>query len=911
MISKLAQYLFAVGLAAAGGWALLAYAPLAEAWLTRQGYEVGQPVFLWVLALIPVLVIVRAHTLSDLPLLQQVLSVLLRTAIVLLVTASLLDVQKVDEEPAKTAVVYVVDVSDSVPDAALEKARERIQASIAARGSHLVRLVVFGREPREVPLPFSAGQPLAPIPRLDGEGGQGTNVQGALRLAFGLFPEDRLKRVVLVTDGLETDGTLAAEVGTAARFGVPLHYLDFTDVPRPTELMVTGVSVPDTLKQNIPFEVSATLKATQPVQARCELAVDGVVHHVIERSFDSGDTKLIFEPTRVPKGGEMKVSVACTPDRATEDRFASNNRYELPIKVPERPKILYVEGDVRERKRLVAALQEDFDVELRGPEGVPRSAKDAAGFDLVFISDVPREGAMGTELMSTSQMKVLEHYARAGGGVIVAGGENSFGPGGYTGTHLEREVLPVKLDVQKKEDMPALALMLVIDRSGSMAGEKIELAKEAARATLEVLQPSDKLGIVAFDSNPVLLVKLQRAANRLKITDSIRKLTTGGGTEIFPGLDVGYRDLRDTRARVKHIILLTDGQSPKRGILELVAQGVQDKITISTVAVGAGADRQLLSQMAEEGRGNAYRTQSAKNIPKIFLKETTEVSRRAMIEDPFRPQMVKRFKTLQMFSGVGMEHAPVLTGYTSTQAKPRAEVLLTTHLGEPLLARWTLGMGKVVVWTSDVKNRWAANWLSWPGYAKFWRQAIRDTLRVEKEDPRFEMVADIDRGVLTVGVDAVDQDDGFIDGLSSQVSVTDPGGGEHQVELVQVAAGRYEGKLPLAQYGAYTIHGTHTPKANPEALFQSHGMVTWPFPTEHLVGAPDLGPVRELAAATGGQLAPADATLFDTEGKTTEKRLPQWPLPLYLALGLLLLDVLLRRVRFYGRTRLSWDEVRG
>lgn len=968
MISKLLQYAFALALAGVGYWAVGEFGPEVVEWAKSHEYVIEAPQFLWVLGLIPLLIIIRAHTLSDLPKVQQGLSIIVRSALIIAIVGALIDVQKIEKEPKTTSTVYVVDVSESVPDKVLERTREEMQKAWDKKAANEIRLVVFAGEAKEIPLPV--GQPKLPkIPRLprpkadtpkaetaakkvdekkteegdkkaedgdkkpedgdkkadeepqapaaaasaarfDADPNKATDIQKGLRLAFSLFPDDALKRLVLVTDGLETQGTVQSELATAKRFDVPVHYLDFTNIPRPGEMMVMGVEVPDNIKARIPFKVKSSVKATQTMEAKCELRLDGLVEEVQEVVLKTGDNPIEFE-TKVKEGGDKKVAVSCKADRKELDRFASNNIFEVPIKVPDRPKLLYIEGEKRYRRNLLAALNRDFKVELRGARGVPSSMSDAKQYDLIFISDVPRQGRMRYANMTTKQMKVLHKYSRSGGGLIFAGGENSFGPGGYTGTYLERKVLPVRLDVQKKEDIVGLALMLVIDRSGSMSGPKIELAKEAARATMEVLQPSDKLGVIAFDSQPIPIVRLQRASNRLKITDSLRRLRSGGGTDIFPALDQAYQQLSAVQAKRKHIILLTDGQSNRSGILELVQQSLEDKITISSVAVGRGSDSSLLMKIAELGGGRYYFTDRPDNIPKLFLKETSEVMRRALVEDRFRPRTAKRFRRLQMFKGIDVRKVPPLLGYVSTRAKRRAEVLMTSHLREPILARWRLGMGKVVVWTSDVKNRWAHYWLKWGGYAKFWRQIIRDTMRVEKEDPKFEMVADIADGVLSVGVDAVDDEDKFIDGLDSDVTVIDPTGKERPLELVQTAAGRYEGKLEVDHFGPYTIKGTHTPKAAPDKRHVSYAALAWPFPSEHLVGDPDLTPVEELAAATGGVKAPKIEALFDPGDAKKEKRVRMWAFPLYFALGLLLLDLLLRRIRFYGRTSIRWDEVRG
>jgi Mg-chelatase subunit ChlD len=942
------HYLLALILSISGTLVFQAFGPGWLAALAASGHLVARPEFAATLYLIPLLLILRAHTLSDLPRLQEGLSFLLKSTFIALLALSIVDISRVETDPKRAGLVYVVDVSESMPDAALERARREVErawhASLeqpeATRPE--LRVVAFAGAAEEVLLPAvegsakptlppfarlgpradapppgspkpatsadsnvpnSAGAPLAPPQRSD-PSVPGTDLQGALRLALTLLPEGLPPRIVVISDGLETDGEVALEEATLTRFGVPVSWIDIGAVPRPSELVVVGLELPDALTAKIPFVATGRIEATAAHRIRCEWLLDGKVAETSEVDAPAGPSKVTAELT-IPEGGDKKVALACKTLDPAADRFATNNRFELPVHVPERPKVLYVEGESRYQRNLAAALQQDFDVELRGPRGVPASLTEAETYDLIFVSDVPKIGDMGVEYLSNSQMRVLEQYARRGGGLIFAGGERSFGPGGWGQTILEREVLPVRLDAQRKQEMPGLALMLVIDRSGSMSGPKLELAKQGAIATLNALQPDDLLGICAFDSRPGELVTLQRAANRFKITDAISRLRPGGGTNIFAALDFAYNELTKADAKVKHIIVLTDGQSNRAGVLELAAQASLDRITISTVAVGVGSDQDLLQRLAESAGGNYYFTNSPESIPKLLLQETSEVTRKSFVEDMFRPRLDPRFRNLQMFRGLDMDAVPNLVGYVSTRPKPRAEVLMTSHLNEPILARWRLGLGKVVVWTSDVKNRWAHYWLAWPGYAKFWRQLVRDTLRTETEDPSYAMVTDIEGKTLTIGVDAIDDEDRFIDGVQSEVRVTDPAGVEHPVTLRQVAAGRYEGQLALGTYGPYTIRGTHR-VAGSDATYRSFSTLAWPYPDEHRGAAPDVSIFERMARTTGGSRDPEPAALFDVAGAHTERRVPRWPEPLPYALGALLLDVLLRRVRLYGATEVRW-----
>lgn len=885
-------------LAGGGLWAWRAPWLLAE--LGRAGVQIESPHYVLLLILIPLMMVITSVSLTEHGRLQRAVAGLLRAGLVMAITWALLGPSELEEEPMLTATVFVIDVSDSISDGALLGAREHVDRAWRGRGRHDVRVVTYGEHAREVPPPEPGAGTWLPFDRPPNDGGQVSDTEGALALALSLLPGDRLGRVVLVTDGRDTRGDSLAMSRNAARFGVRIHHLTLAQEEEPSELLVVDVAVPDGATMRVPFEVTAELHATQPMSATCELSVDGILEEDQRAELQRGQGSVTFTVT-IAQGGDHQVSVSCEGQEKSDDRFLSNNRVTRAIHLPGRPRILYVEGESRYTRNLLRALEKDFDVELRSGRGLPRTDADARAFDAILISDVARLGSMGVEQMTSSQMRVLERYARSGGGLIFTGGENALGPGGYGGTHLERAVLPVALDVDKEDEIPSLAMVLVLDRSGSMNGEKLTLAKEAARATLEVLQPSDKLGIVAFDSAPRIIARVQRASNRMRISDALSRLSPGGGTAIFPALDSAVELLRNTEAKIKHIILLTDGQSNRAGILDLVALAGRDTITISTVGVGNGTDQKLLMEIAEEGAGRYYFTDRADNIPRLFLKEASEVSRRSLVEERFRGLISRRHRGAQVFRGIDWRRAPSLLGYVSTRAKRRAEVLMRTPRGEPLLARWRLGLGQVWVWTSDLKNKWAHHWLRWPGYAQLWRQLIRDALRVERTDPVLDMKTQIDQGVLEVAVDAVDAEDRFIDDLQSTVRVESPDGTSQELELSQVAPGHYVGRTPLGALGAYRVRGEHHAYDTPQDSMTSSANLTWPYPDEHAVGAPDIRRLKALAEATGGRANPSLSALFDTEGETVPVRSDRRARWIWLALGLLLVDVLVRRLNLHPR----------
>jgi uncharacterized membrane protein len=497
--------------------------------------------------------------------------------------------------------------------------------------------------------------------------------------------------------------------------------------------------------------------------------------------------------------------------------------------------------------------------------------------------------------LGLAQMQAIEGYVRdLGGGFIMAGGQDSFGSGGYQGTRIEK-ILPVRFDSEKDINQPQLAIALVIDRSGSMTGDKIEMAKESARATADVLEPSDLISVVAFDSQPTTIVRLQKASNRLRISTDIARLTPGGGTNIFPALQEAYTILSPANAKVKHVILLTDGQAAYEGIAELVDEMRANRITVSSVGIG-DADRTLLALIAEHGEGKLYMTENAQDLPKIFMKETEEVQKSSLVEELVHAKVAK---AVEMIEGTGVDNAPPLHGYVTTKPKDMSEVVLVTDRGDPLLARWRVGLGQVVAWTSDVKNRWAVEWLSWPGYAKFFAQMIRTTMR-HQEHESYDLGAEIEGGRARVVVDAVNRDDRFVNELDTTLEVVDPRDSKvkRTIGMEQTAAGRYEADFPVDRYGTYILRAVH--RRAGQVVAESVGAVSLPYPAEYLRSTPDVEALRQVGVVTGGVASPRPEDAWATLGEHIDYHRDLWPFVLLGVACAFMIDLYLRRVRIFG-----------
>jgi Mg-chelatase subunit ChlD len=901
---KLALGITSLAVGALGLWAYVRYvwnAGQSLSW-TSHGidYSLVAPRMLGIALLAPYFLWMVGRSLADLPLAQRILSVVLRLAFVVVLALGLARLART-ATTQKVCSVYVVDVSDSIPDSMLADARAALAAAASAKPKDdLVRLVTFAQRPRVVAI--DDGVPKV-IERHGPGAGAGTDIAAALQLAYGLYPEGYLRRAVVFSDGVQTEGDLLAEANRAKRFGVKLFVVP-SKRPVPGEVAVRELRVPDKVHEQETFDLHADVFSSVPQRVKLSLKQGDVVNGldgVKLVDLQAGDNDVTFK-SRAAVPGEVTYSLDVSD--AAQDHFAENNRATAVAAVLGMPVVLYVDGNPARASYLASALAaQQLNVDTFDP--LPTSLREAERYDFIVLSDMP------AERVSLAQQETIEQYVRdLGGGFLFAGGENGYGLGGWNHTTIER-ILPVRMDAEKRRDEPEVAMALVIDRSGSMTGLPLEMAKQAAKATADTLAPDDLLEVIAFDSQPTRIVRMTPAKHGARIQNDIARIQAGGGTEIFPALDTAYQALSTTRARRKHVVLLTDGQAPQNGIRDLVQAMSAEEITVTTVGLGGGVDETLLRTIAEVGGGRFYRVADPQSLPRIFTRETEMVSRSAAVEEYFQPRVVSPADFLR---GVDVASAPFLHGYVATRMKPSpAQEILESELGEPILARWHVGLGWTMAWTSDVKNMWAVEWLRWPEFGPFWGQLVREHMRQKKRQV-FDMRAALDpaTGHVRAVLDAVGVDDRFQNGLEATLTVTgpQPNGETRKVAMPQTAPGRYESDFPLERYGSFLLHASLDKavddpqgKGKTATIAESFGHVTNPYPREYLALAPDVATLAHAAAATGGDVDPTPQAVFDPAGEVIRYHEDLWPRFVAAAIALFLMDLFVRRVRLVDRKR--------
>ena len=780
------------------------------------------------------------------------------------------------------SVVYALDVSSSIDPGFIDTAIDWIASSSSSGEPAHTGFIAFGGSAQNV---GSVDGIRAVEVSSDGANGsidQGaTNLETAVAQALRSFDPRYLKRLVLITDGNQNVGDLTRIVGHAQESGVRIFSMP-ANVRGEGDSWIEAIELPQDMREQEPVATTVQIFSRVAATATVEVLGNGATLESREVNLEPGLNTIPFE-VRLPAEGRVTISGRLETE---SDPFPQNDLHAKSIWVGSRPRILYVEGRPASAHYLRDALVgEGMEIVLGQPGSIPTTVTGLEAYDLVLLSDVPSTS------LSPAQMNAILAYVRdSSGGFIFAGGESTFGEDGYAETAIE-EILPIRFEInEKRKD---LALVIVLDKSYSMVGPKLQLSKEAAKAALDLLEPTHRFGMISFDDTPHSTVPLQLATNKPLMTQLIHRIRASFQTNIYPALEMAFESLAESDAEARHIILLSDGKTYPDEYEALVTRMAEDDITVSSVAVGEEADRELLGNIAEWGNGRSYFMRDVARVPQIFIRETKIASQKTLIEETVETTVASR---VEAFTSIDMESAPPLRGYVSTQAKENAEVLLASEASAPILARWHYGLGKAAVFTSDVKNRWATDWLTWQGYGKFWSQLVRETMRRD-EGERVDFVIERVGDEAVVTVSAVTEEGVYQVGLDPRLEVVEPGGERAAVALDQIGPGTYQGRYSL-ETSAESPYGFHL---SAEGFEDQALSLYYPYRDEYRLYPPNVALLTTISEETGGKLLAGNDEIFADYGESASVPTPLWPLLAGLALVGYLLDIAMRRAPWFWR----------
>ncbi len=766
----------------------------------------------------------------------------------------------------------MIDASASIDRSAFEEANQFVTDAVEARrGADEAGVVVFGAEPR---LDRVVG-------RLD-EFGQSsvvidptaTDIAAALRLGQAALPSDMKRRIVLLSDGRATIGDLGEELEELEATGIPVDVVTVGNAAT-RDAAVTGLDVPRVVRVGESVPVVVKVAATSASSATVVLRRNGVEIDTQEVSLQPGDNEVRFVDDPGGEAGAVvryQATVTMGGDTIPENDTGFG---AVPVEGPSR--VLVVEGTDGEASTLVNALTAGgLGSEVVGPADLP-TVQELATFAGIVLVNVDAGTLSGTHIEDlTTAVRDL------GLGLTTIGGVRSYGVGGYRDSPLS-DLLPVDSEITDPLRRKSVAEVLSIDTSESMSNchcaegvtgtdgfpiggtdrssggvNKTDISRAAAARTIEALESTDEVGVIAFSGAAEWVIDLQQVPASDVIDNGLRSLQPAGNTNLGASLDDAAEALLDSDAELKHIILFTDGFTEPAMIEETAEQAGdlfdQYGITTSVLATGEGA-APLLEDIAKAGNGRFYAGRDLTAVPQIMAEEAVIASRDFINEGQFFPEVTSSDEVV-----APIDESPPLLGYVATTAKSQATTLM--RIGpdsDPLLARWQAGLGRVTSWTSDA-DRWTAPWETWDGYVDFWSRVIKDTLPTG--DFAGAVEATVTRGRLDVNVATSDS---FPPGSTATATVVGPDGQTSEVTLSRTGPGEFGGSSDAPADGSYAV-GVAVVDGNGDTVLASGALATASYSPEFTPGVPDEALLDRVASSTSGRVGIAPADAWNGEG---------------------------------------------
>jgi uncharacterized membrane protein/Mg-chelatase subunit ChlD len=918
--------------------------------LGNWSVTVGNPWWLLLIPMIvPPLIWMSYRSLAGLGPMRRALAILFRTAVLTLIILALAELQSVRRSDRLTT-MFLVDASNSMPKEQQKAALNYVsEASKKRRRDDLAGVVVFGREPRvEVPPAPSELNLLGIETTIDAEN---TDLGAAVKLALAAFPEDTARRIVVISDGNENRGNLLEQALIAKQLGVQVDVLPveyFYD----REVLVEKVMIPPDVKKGEKVNINVVIRASEPTRGTLQI-------------FQKSDNATAPAPgSEQPAPVELQRGVNVmtlqqlitepnfytftaqfNPEQGSGDSRAINNVAQGFTHARGKAQVLLIEGIQGEHAELIKALREK-EIEVKvltapridgsggvGGDPLPIDLAQLQPFDSVILANVPKEA-----FTETQHQLLASNCHEMGAGLVMIGGPDSFGAGGWMNTPVEK-ALPVDMQIKALKVQGIGAMVLIMHASEIPEGNYWQ--KVVAKEAIKSLSSYDFAGMLHWEGQEAWLFTLRSiGTGRGSMLRAIDRMTPGDMPDFDPSLQMGMKGLNSVKdAMSKHIVIISDGD-PTPPSSRVISQLVASKVTVTAVLTAAhGNDpgaMSIMRNLAVRTKGRFYNVTNPRALPRIYQKEARSISRPLIFEQspPWLPKV--NYPITEPIMGLG-EQFPAIGGLVLTSPKENelVEIPLVSPLPagqvNPLLAHWTYGLGRSVAFTSDAGRRWAKTWPDWSSFAAFWSQVIRWSMRPAD---RGNLTLNVRReeGRIKVVVDALDKSNQFLNFLGIQGYVVKPDLTHSAIELVQTAPGRYEATIENADAsGNYFVNLGYKGQDNVQGTISSG--VSVPYSDEYRELRSNPTTLDNLATLTDGQsvswkiLPDGRVDLPHTVGSADHFRrdpsliIPSsfaalWPSLLWLAACLFLGDVAVRRIaidvdRIKEAAIKEWQRLRG
>ncbi len=754
---------------------------------------VQYPIFLILIPILATVVIITSRNLRIGRKLRKNMIAGIRIALIASIVCAMADISVSISAP-ETDTIFLLDVSDSFMDNR-EEAINLVKSTLSGLPKHnRAGVIAFGADTKieqfMSDVNLFTGVDTMPL-------SSATNMEKALKEGLALFNANAAKRIVLITDGCQNEGDIESMSRVLTTGHVEVNVLKMENSVG-EEVYVSDVTVPEKIQAGDTFKVYVTVESNIKTNATLQLYAGKKLSKQENVTLKNGTNSFIFKDTR-KKTGFAEYKAVIIPER---DTLSINNEYSAYTEAGRAEKILLIEGkedETDEFQKVLSAANIKYDV--FGAESAPSDLDAMNDYKCIIIENTDIDS------LPKGFTDNIESYVKDyGGGFAAVGGKKSFALGGYKDTVIE-DILPVNMDISQDKKIPEMAMVMVIDKSGSMSDfdnslSKLDMAKDAAASAVDNLRDTDSVGVIAFDDTYGWKVRIQKASDKEDIKSNIYGITEGGGTSIFPAVNAAYNEIKNSDCQIKHIILLTDGQDGfYEGYPGLIEKLEKSNVTLSTVSIGTDADDNFLNSLADAGGGRFYNTEEGSELSRIFAQEIYLAQKEYIVNRVFTPNIIN---TGDILGEEVSEGLPAMAGYIATGIKDKAmQVLTSDEDNDPVLACWQYGLGRTAAFTSDITNQWTGNYASWAEYPNFWKSIVNWLTDIAVDEGS---TVNISQEGNSGKIVYTSKD--YSSSTEVEATCSDREGNTSKIKLSPKSPGVYEGSLELHDAGIYTINVT-------------------------------------------------------------------------------------------------------
>jgi Mg-chelatase subunit ChlD len=702
-------------------------------------------------------------------------------------------------------VVVIADRSRSMPEGSRERELEivRLLEGRRAKGDR-VGIVTYGREARVERLPEEFSNATTFVQEIDPDG---SDLGGAIALATTLIPRERPGRLIVLSDGEANGASVMAAAQEAASRGIPI---DFRGLSRnqAADLAVESLDVPGVVDEREPFQFSAWVRSDRSVEGEAVLFRDNTEIARSKQAFRAGATQLIFRDL-IDRPGVARYRLELT---AADDRIPENNTGTSAVRVNAPATILLVNASGQPDNLSRALAAGKLNVQIATAKGLPRDVAGLLAYRAVILENVPATA------VGLPSLTALARFATdLGGGLLLTGGGGSFGVGGYFKSVLD-PYLPVSMEIKNEHRKLSLAMVVALDRSGSMAAPvgdgrtKMDLANLGTCAAIDTLGPFDEVGVVAVDSAPHVVAPLTSGENTKAVCDRVRGIQSeGGGIFVYTALVQAAQMVQASDKGTRHIVLFADAADAEEpgDYVRLLDTLRPLGITVSVIGLGSELDKDaaFLKDVAARGDGRIQFTATVEELPRLFAQEAITVARSSFVNEPTPTHAVS---DMVLLGDLPRSRFPNVDGYNLTYLRSGATmgVLTDDEYRAPILAFWHQGLGRVAALTAEVDGKFSKSLNAWNDFGGFSVGLGRWLLG---GDPPQGMRATLDReggqGIVRVELDPERKRGGPEDIRSAAAAILPPGdvvsGSPQKLTLSWTGEDTLEARFPIQKTGIY------------------------------------------------------------------------------------------------------------